>query len=55
MEDKIRTALVDELQRQAEDQDDLKVLLDGTTLIVHGPVDLDTLVVAIEGAVAGGP
>lgn len=50
----IRTALIAELQRQAEDQEDLKVIVEGTTLIVHGPVDLGALVVAIEGAIAGG-
>ena len=55
MEEKIRTAIVDELLRQADTSPELKVIINRDQLIVHGPVDLDVLVAAIEGSVAGGP
>ena len=55
MEEKIRMTIIDELLRQADTSPELKIIIDGNQLIIHGPVDLDVLVAAIVGSVAGGP
>jgi hypothetical protein len=54
--DNIREAIVDELHRQAENSEStLKVELAGEQLIIHGPVNIDDLVMVIAGSLAGGP
>ena len=55
MEDKVRAAIIDELMRQAEDAADLQVSVEGDTLIVQGPIDVDALVMVVLGSMAGGP
>lgn len=55
MEEKLRMAITDELRRQAEIDPELDVQQDGDRLVVNGPIDLDALVMVIEGSVAGGP
>ncbi len=55
MEEKVRDAILEELQRQAETQGELviQVLEDGVDM--NGHVDLDALVMAVIGSFAGGP
>ncbi|GHG31290.1 hypothetical protein [Paracoccus aerius] len=55
MEEKLRTAIIDELKRQADIDPELDLQQDGDRLVVNGPVDLDALVMVIAGSVAGGP
>ena len=56
IEESVRQAIIAELQRQASDRSkDLSVIEGETTLRIEGPVQLDELVMAIVGAVAGGP
>jgi hypothetical protein len=56
IEEAVRQAIIAELQRQASDRlKDLSVIESETTLWIDGPVQLDELVMAIVGAVAGGP
>ncbi len=55
MEDQIRTAIIDELKRQAEGTSELDVRQVEDQLIVNGPIDLDALVMAVTGSLAGGP
>jgi len=55
MEAQVREAILDELTRQAE-AGGLKVdKAEGGAVTVNGRVDLETLAMAIVGAVAGGP
>jgi hypothetical protein len=61
MEGKIREAITAELKRQCEsDPDELKVVVrqgppDPSFVTINGTVDLDSLAMAIAGALAGGP
>jgi hypothetical protein len=56
MEDQVRAAIVDELKRQAEiSSGELAVREEDDRLFVNGPVDVDALVMAVAGSVAGGP
>ena len=57
MEDQVREAIVEELQRQAEAGDGkLTLKPEGNDLLtVQGRVNLDELAMAVVGAVAGGP
>lgn len=55
IEDQVREALAQELNRQAEDCPELSLSSDGSRIVVHGPVDLDALAMVVVGAVAGGP
>lgn len=55
MEEKVRQAIRDELQRQAAESSELRVTEDGRRLVVNGPVDVETLAFTIMGALAGGP
>jgi hypothetical protein len=55
-EDHIRDAIIDELHRQAElSQGALQLEAKDDQLVIHGPVDLDDLIMVITGALAGGP
>lgn len=57
LEEKVREAIVSELQRQAaEGRDRLKLgEPKGDLLRVEGLVDLEALATAVVGSVAGGP
>lgn len=55
MEEKLRAAIVEELQRQADASGRLKVRDEGDLVRVEGDVDVDALVMVVAGAVAGGP
>ena len=55
MEEKVRTAIIDELKRQAEERQDLEVSTGDDTLVVNGSIDVDALVMVVIGSMAGGP
>ena len=56
VESSIREAIIDELKRQAENSGSrLKVAATDDLVTIHGPVDLDDLVMVVLGSVAGGP
>lgn len=55
MEEKVRNAIIEELTRQAAETSDLKLRVEEPGVIIHGPVDLDALVMVVLGAMAGGP
>lgn len=56
IEDSVRDAIIAELQRQAEQSPDALTVKTGEDRVtIDGEVDLDELVMAILGAVAGGP
>ena len=55
MEEKVRTAIIDELKRQAEETQNLKVSAENDTLVVNGRIDADALVMVVIGSMAGGP
>ncbi len=57
MEDQIRDAVVAELQRQGEaSEGKIKVQTQGDNgLRIEGTIELDSLAMAVAGAVAGGP
>jgi len=55
-ESQIRDAIIGELERQAENSgSQLRVETGEHRVVIHGPVDLDDLVMVILGSVAGGP
>ncbi|SDH17061.1 hypothetical protein [Pelagibacterium luteolum] len=56
IEEQVRKAIIAELERQAEVQpDSLRVEENEDGLIAHGSIGLDELVMAVVGAVTGGP
>jgi len=56
VEDSVRKAIVSELERQAEAKGEkLKMSSDEERIQINGEVNLDELVMAILGSVAGGP
>lgn len=56
LESKARTAVIDELMRQADERPQkLTVHRDGDSIKVDGEIDIDSLVMVIVGAAAGGP
>ena len=56
IEDAVRKAIIAELQRQASERpEDLHVVDGRITVTIEGSVDIDELVMAVLGAVAGGP
>lgn len=55
MQDQVRTAIIEELKRQAEASAELDLRIEDRRLVINGPVDLDALAMAVVGAVAGGP
>lgn len=56
IEEAVRDAIIAELERQAmERPQDLAVTRGETTLTVDGTVNLEELVMAVVGALAGGP
>ncbi|PAP92611.1 hypothetical protein [Mesorhizobium wenxiniae] len=56
MEEKVREAIVTELERQAEvSPSKLRISVRDEELVADGKIDLDGLATAIVGAVAGAP
>ena len=55
MQDEVRKAIREELQRQAAESEALTVSGEGDRLEINGPVDVDVLAFAVVGALAGGP
>lgn len=55
MEEKVRDGLIEELKRQAAESGELELRQSGDRIEVHGPLDIDALVMVVMGAVAGGP
>lgn len=55
MQDKVREAIREELARQAADNDKLSVKVEGDRLVIHGPVDLESLSFVVVTGLAGGP
>jgi hypothetical protein len=57
LEKHIRAAIIDELQRQADNsRSNLKVEIAGDDeLVINGHVNLEDLVMVIAGSLAGGP
>ena len=56
IEDAVRDAIVAELERQAAERpQELRVNRDDSSLGVDGSVNLEELVMAVVGALAGGP
>ncbi|WP_182084799.1 hypothetical protein [Aureimonas sp. ME7] len=56
VETEIRKAIVEELKRQAENSgSSLRVEASPDLVTIHGPVNLDDLVMVVMGSVAGGP
>lgn len=56
VEQQVRDAIVTELKRQAErEPESLRVEETDSRLVAHGTINIDELVAAIVGSVAGGP
>lgn len=57
VEDQVRNAILAELARQAEiaPSGGLTVEAGDDKVTIHGPVDLDDLVMVVMGSIAGGP
>jgi hypothetical protein len=56
LEEKLKEAIIGELERQAANQpQSLKVQGSSEELVVNGKIDLAALVMVIAGSVAGGP
>lgn len=53
----IREAIVAELRRQAEAGEDSPLIdiRDDEFVVINGRIDLDALIMVVEGALAGGP
>jgi hypothetical protein len=55
LEEKLKDAIIGELQRQAAERPQTLKVEGGENLVVEGSIDLDALVMVIAGAMAGGP
>jgi hypothetical protein len=55
LEEKLKEAIVGELQRQAADEPQSLSVNSSDDLVVNGKIDVDALVMVIAGSVAGGP
>lgn len=56
IEEQVRKAIVAELERQAEtDPERLKIDETDDNLVAHGSINVDELVMAVVGSLAGGP
>ncbi|WP_410218740.1 hypothetical protein [Paracoccus sp. (in: a-proteobacteria)] len=55
MDERIRTAILYELSHQVEVNAELEVRQDGDHLVVHGPVDVDAILMSVAGSVARDP
>jgi len=55
LNEKLKEAIVGELKRQAADRPQSLMVNDSQDLVVNGKIDLDALIMAVAGSVAGGP
>jgi hypothetical protein len=55
LDEKLKEAIVGELKRQAADKPQSLNVNDSQGLVVDGEIDLDSLIMAVAGSVAGGP
>ena len=55
LEEKLKEAIIGELQRQAADRPQSLRVENSDGLVVNGKIDIDDLVMVIAGSVAGGP
>lgn len=55
LEEKLREAIVAELERQAANAPQALRVDSSAGLVVNGKVDLDALAMVVAGSVAGGP
>jgi hypothetical protein len=55
LEEKLKEAIVGELQRQAADEPQSLSVNSSDDLVVNGKIDIDALVMVIAGSMAGGP
>jgi hypothetical protein len=55
LEEKLKEAIVAELERQAADQPQALRVESSPDFVVNGKVDLDALAMVVAGSVAGGP
>ena len=56
LSDQLRSIIIDELKRQADiSEERLRVEEGESTVFVHGPIDIEDLVMVIAGGLAGGP
>jgi hypothetical protein len=55
LEEKLKEAIVAELQRQADNNPEALHIERSSDLVVRGKIDLDALVMVVAGSVAGGP
>jgi hypothetical protein len=55
LEEKLKEAIVGELERQAANQPQTLRVESSPDLVVNGKVDLEALVMVVAGSVAGGP
>lgn len=53
LEEKLKQAIISELKRQAADAPRSLQVEDSKELIVRGKIDIDALVMAVAGSVAG--
>jgi hypothetical protein len=54
-DEKLKEAIVGELKRQAADKPQLLSVNDSQDLIVNGKIDIDALIMVVDGSIAGGP
>jgi hypothetical protein len=55
LEEKLKEAIIGELQRQAQNNPQMLTVRNSDGLGVTGKIDIDALVMVIAGSVAGGP
>jgi hypothetical protein len=55
LDEKLKEAIVGELKRQAADKPHSLQVSDAKDFVVNGKIDLDALIMAVTGSVAGGP
>lgn len=55
LEEKLKQAIVAELERQAADRPQALKVESSPQLVVNGTVDLDALAMVVAGSMAGGP
>lgn len=55
LEEKLREAIVGELERQAANRPQALRVESSPDLVVNGKIDLEALVMVVAGSVAGGP
>ena len=56
LHEKAAIAVLEEFERQAAERPEkLSVHKNGSSILVHGEVDIDALVMVVVGSMAGGP